>query len=86
MGLPIHTSQNVYSDWDGAFKQYKVDANTSYICRATAGTSLSVKGWQIFKLYDDATTRIITWAQDPAGQVSTEFIFIAANYAGYTYS
>ena len=85
MGIPIHTSQNIYSDWNGAFMQYKVDANNAYICRATVGTSLTSTGWSIFKLYDDATTRRITWAESD-GVATTEFKFIAANYAGYSYS
>ena len=85
MSVPIHTSQNIYSDWDGAFMQYKVDANTAYICRATAGTELTATGWQIFKLYDDASIRRITWAES-GGIATTEFKFTAASYAGYSYS
>jgi len=86
MVVPIHTSQNIYSDWDGAYIQYKVDANTAYICRATVGTLTTATGWQIFKLYDDASIRQITWAENPSGEATTDFIFIAANYAGYSYS
>ena len=85
MGIPIHTSQNIYSDWNGAYIAYIVSDTTIYHCRATAGTSVSVKGWQIFKQVNTASTQRFTWPQDPNGNASTEFIFIADQYAGYVY-
>jgi hypothetical protein len=86
MSVPIHSRINVFDDWQGAFKQYIIDANTSYICKAAAGTNLTAYGWSICKYYKDATEKRITWAQDASGQATTEFVFIASNYAGYTYS
>ena len=80
------TGQDTYTDWDGAFIQYKVDANNSYICKSAVGTSINSTGWSIFHLYDDASIRRITWPQDTAGIATSAPIFIASSYAGYTYS
>ena len=86
MAIPIHTSQNIYANWDGAIKIYKVDANTQYVCKATVGTALNAKGWQIAKIYEDDSELRITWAEDDSGNASTDFIFTASLYSGYSYS
>lgn len=85
MAVPIDISQNIFRDWVGAYHQFKVDVNTTYICRATVGTLTSETGWQIFKLVDNSTERIITWPES-GGAATTEFKFIADDYAGFTYS
>ena len=85
MVVPVDVSNNTYDDWDGAFVQYIV-GKTIYNCKASVGTLTTEFGWQIFRIVRTPTKIQHTYAQNPDGVATNDFIFIAEDHAGYTYS
>ena len=78
--------QGSYNDM--AFRGEYTGTNLIYKGYARPGTSESVAKWQIsLQTYDGSNNLTsITWPQGTNGAASSEFNFIWANRASYTYS
>ena len=78
---PDVAHDSLITEWDGNVRKYQKDANTQIICQASEGSSVDEAVWRIFQLYDDGTDLSKTWANG-----KKDFIFIASNWASYTFS
>jgi len=73
---------------DLAFQGAYTGTNLTYKGFARAGASTSAAVWQIaFLTYDGSNNLLsIQWPQNSYGEASTEYQFVWANRATYTYS
>ena len=71
-----------------AFQGEYTGTNLIYKGFARPGASTTTPVWQIAKMSYDGSNNLltITWAQDPNGHASAEYIFQWSLRAGYTYS
>ncbi len=88
--LKLDANHNVLQEsylGDMTFRGEYTGSNLIYKGLARPGSSESAAVWQIAQLtYDGSNITEILWAEDSNGSASSEFVFVWADRATYTYS